>query len=117
VAVKNNMAEAVRDLLAAGADVDLKGYRHDDTPLHMAASWGFANIGLILIEFGANINSRNMQGETPLMYSVDQKKVNMVKLLLKNGANMNLLDQRERTAKSIAVMRNINLEEFAAEIK
>lgn len=110
VAVENDMPEAVKILLKAGANIESKGYRHEDTPLHMAASRGFSDIGIILIEYGAKINSRNMQGETPLMYAVDKKRISMIQLLLKNGANMNLSDQRERTAKSIAAMRGIDLQ-------
>ena len=50
--------------LAAGADVN--AIVDDWTPLHNAAEHGQATIAELLIEKGANVNTRDVDGETPL---------------------------------------------------
>lgn len=50
---------------------DKKGY----TPLHMAARWGNAETIYILLDAGADANTKNSLGKTPLDYVKQNKKL------------------------------------------
>jgi ankyrin repeat protein len=63
-AIKEGDIEAVKQHLAAGADVN--AIVDDWTPLHNAAEYGQTTIAELLIEKGANVNTRYVDGETPL---------------------------------------------------
>jgi ankyrin repeat protein len=57
--------EVVKQHLAAGVDVNAKGYR-GFTPLHYEARNGHKEIAELLIAKGANVNVKDDAGETPL---------------------------------------------------
>ncbi|RFU79501.1 ankyrin repeat [Trichoderma arundinaceum] len=58
----------------------------------------------ILLEFGANVNTTNAMGETPLILAVQQSLgYEITKLLLKYGANPALRDELGLTAKDYAL--------------
>ncbi|KAG8079718.1 hypothetical protein GUJ93_ZPchr0007g6285 [Zizania palustris] len=64
-AIKNGDIKAVKILLSKGVDsnyCDKQGF----TLLHLAALFNQTEIALILMDNGANIQSKNGQGETPL---------------------------------------------------
>ena len=86
-AVENNL-EAVKQLLAAGADVDAKvgGFIRGWTPLHFAARDGYKEIVELLIAEGANVNANNQYGYTPLHLATTKE---VAALLISNGADVN----------------------------
>mmetsp|Transcript_63469 Transcript_63469/g.147921 ORF Transcript_63469/g.147921 Transcript_63469/m.147921 type:complete len:810 (+) Transcript_63469:86-2515(+) len=47
-----------------------------------------------LLQAGANINLRDEEGWTPLMWAVLQKSVDLVELIVRHGANPSLLDEK-----------------------
>ena len=57
--------EAVKEFLAAGADVHAKDYV-GGTPLHGAAFHGHKEIVELLIAKGADVNAKDEDGDTPL---------------------------------------------------
>jgi len=67
-AVRGGDVEAVKDFLAAGADVNAKDSAggHWKTPLHYAAGHGHKEIAELLITKGADVNAKNKKGKTPL---------------------------------------------------
>lgn len=76
--------EAVKQHLAAGADVNAKD---DDTgmnPLHDAAMYGRKEIFELLISEGADVNAKDDAIWTPLHYAGGSKEV--AELLIANGA-------------------------------
>ena len=76
-AEKGNI-EAVKQHLAAGADVNAMGR---GTPLHYAAYGGHKEVAELLIAEGADVNETNGSGETPLDYA----KTETANLLRKHG--------------------------------
>ena len=97
----------VRQLLAAGADVNAAGNPQvSQTPLHLAAAGGYREAVALLLEHGANPNvtahiSRN--GATPLMTAAAQGNSESVSLLLKHKADPNLTDQNGDIALLFAI--------------
>lgn len=85
---------------AQAEDKDNKGA----TALIMAISCtggeGFSasNTVILLLEKGANINAKNTEGETPLMYAALQGKKDVVRFLLNRGADATVKDNNGQTA-------------------
>ncbi len=62
----------------------------------------------ILLQYGAEIDARRGDGQTPLMIACsDNSKEAMVELLLAQGADPTLQDNEGRTARDIAASRNL----------
>ena len=84
-----------------------------NTPLHIAVnSTGalFTNAELairqaiitILVRLKANINATNKDGDTPLAFAAKFSDLNAVEQLLKLGANPNVENNNQKTARNIA---------------
>ncbi len=52
----------------------------------------------ILIDAGADVNSRDAEGQTPLMWAAESNAPEVVQLLLDKGANASLKDEYGKTA-------------------
>ena len=57
------------------------------TPLHVAASWGHANVVRALLEHGADAGARDKDGGTPLHFAALTGQVDAVCALLEHGAD------------------------------
>jgi ankyrin repeat protein len=96
-------AEAVRALLAAGADPDA-----DDAnpfkvrPLHSAVSVGDRDATLALLEAGANPNVHQQGGYTPLHSAAHNDDAELVRLLLEHGADPSLTTDDGQTPADMA---------------
>lgn len=78
----------IMKLIKAGADIDTKCVRYGCTALRVAAVYGRNDIVRELITLGADINTRNKDGLTPL--HID--RITTVDILIKAGANVNIAD-------------------------
>jgi hypothetical protein len=95
-AAKTGNSDGVRRLLAGGADPDLqnrwwneKTQRHvNDLPTAMMAAIQGKHIETVrvLIEGGANLDIRNLNGETALDYAVSSRRLDTITMLLEAGA-------------------------------
>lgn len=75
-----------------GAQLPPKTKQRMTTAFHQAISSGnFAAVGKSLAE-GAEVDTRDERGQTPLRRAVDLGRADLVHLLLTNGANVNLPD-------------------------
>jgi cytohesin len=83
-AAKSGNIEAVKQHLAAGADVNA-GFVFGMTPLHLAAFEGHKEIVELLIAKGADVNGKDDGGMTPLAVAIHFKHPETADLLRKHG--------------------------------
>ena len=83
-AAYNGNIEAVKQHLAAGTDVNVKGGFADGTPLHYAAANGHKEIAELLVAKGADVNAQIMFGQTPVDYAINFKHPETTALLRKH---------------------------------
>ena len=85
IAAESGNLEAVKKHLVAGADVNIPDDRFGMTPLYHAAFWGHTNVIELLIASGADVNTKNRVGSTPLdLIETDSRKESAA-LLRKDG--------------------------------
>ena len=91
--------------------------------LHFALSKALAetmdryNIVELLLDHGANPDSKNRNGETAYIYAVKHNSIEVIRLLAKGGADLNARDEHGRTAMQIALdTENIQLYKVIQEI-
>ncbi len=83
---------AVRNMLEAGCDVDVKS-SWGRTPLHTAAVYNRVKIAQMLIDAGANVDSQdNYDGEGPLHKAAGYNRVKIAQMLIDAGANVDSQD-------------------------
>ena len=95
--VEQDRPDCVKLMLENGVPVDEKTDKDNEilvesTPLHLAAYYGRYESTKVLLEFGADPNSRNVNNMTPLHLAVMRNHVKIVELLMKFNANPNLYD-------------------------
>jgi ankyrin repeat protein len=73
-------------LIQKGARVDLQN-KEGTTPLAIASQIGWLEGAERLLRGRATVDLANNRGETPLILAVQRRDINMVRLLLANGAN------------------------------
>ena len=72
------------------------------TPLMLAAALGQVDMLYLLIDAGARINGRDLQGRTALMWAVAAGQPTLVQALLKAGARIDCADAEGKTALTLA---------------
>ena len=94
--------EAVKQHLAAGVDVN--AIYEGQTPLHLAATYGTPSIANhrkeiveLLIAEGADVNTKDEDGETPLHLAALRGHKEIVELLIAAGADVNATSTPEET--------------------
>jgi ankyrin repeat protein len=113
VAAREGHADAVRLLIAAGADVKAvdnhpetqfrQQFSHGLTPLHLAAMADKPAIALILLDHGADVNAPDQEARlTPLHLAAWAGEAELVKLLLARKADREAKDEMGRTPLMLA---------------
>lgn len=93
VAIRYGDLEAIKKALQ---DVPDQGTR--DRMLAVAARQGSVEAVGALLDAGANIESTDARGRTPLMCAVQADKADVLKALVSRGANVNIADGSDVTA-------------------
>ena len=79
--------------LIIASPLHLVSYRHYDFP---------AKAGKILLEAGANLNGKDLDGYSPLHYAAMNERVGLLKVLLDSGARVNAKDDKGATPLHLA---------------
>jgi len=84
-------------------------------PLSLAASFGLEEVCYILIKAGADVNAKNVVGETALFFAFggDHPNPNVFEALLQNGASVRVADQNGNTPLHFAASYCKNTNIFA----
>ncbi|KAF4147030.1 Ankyrin repeats (many copies) [Phytophthora infestans] len=105
VAAAEGHRDVVRALLRRGADVGVRTHELRSTALHFAAKNGDAEIVAALCECDtAVVDSWNVNADTPLIWACIEGRAEAVKVLLKHGADVNMLNQYGASTLLCAVM-------------
>ena len=72
------------------------------TPLHRASSGGKLEAMRCLLDHGANINARAVDGRTPLHCAIMYSNVQAARFLLERGADVNACDNDGNTPSHLA---------------
>ncbi|NOR44734.1 MAG: hypothetical protein GQ534_04035 [Candidatus Delongbacteria bacterium] len=102
-------------LIKYGASIELKDKLEGNNALLLAATKCSIKKTELLLKLGMDINGINQLNQTPLIkaisneYANENKKLNFVKMLLDNKANLNLRDNDNKTAFIISKERGYNI--------
>jgi ankyrin repeat protein len=116
VELKRDRAEVLKELWERlkndpGSVHDRDSY--GNTPLHWAANWGFLEGVRLLLEYGADINAQNTDGETPLHRALRgsrKEQAETLEFLLEHGADPNIADHGGSTPLFLAGWDNMEAE-------
>ena len=100
-AIANNKMEAAKYLITAGANIKIRDYAGFDA-LIIASEMGNDGLEVIdlLLDKGADINSKDENGWTPIMHTIGvNSSYKTARLLIKRGADLTLKDPA--TSKSL----------------
>ena len=103
----NGRAEEVQQLLAAGADIEVRGGLDASTPLHAAASWGRERVMRLLISKGADFSAADNETFTPLHAAAMEGHEAVVRLLLGKGAEVSRKKKDGWTALHLAASNGL----------
>uniref|UniRef100_T1INI6 SOCS box domain-containing protein n=1 Tax=Strigamia maritima TaxID=126957 RepID=T1INI6_STRMM len=91
LAIHTNAESATKLLLTHGADVNQMSRDHLDRlepPLYTACRLGHESIVQILVQNDADVNKPDWYGQTSLWVAVRERRLDLVQLLLENGAKL-----------------------------
>jgi ankyrin repeat protein len=101
-AVHHNRIEVAAYLLDQGIDVNLPGPVWERVPLAVACDQNHLGLVEMLLDRGAEVNSRDERGSTPLMIAAMRGFPRIVDRLLRSDADPALTDQDGKTALDLA---------------
>jgi len=96
-------------LIRHGAEVNVHSGPIRGTPLHTAARRDNVVVASVLLCAGADIEARDIKGETPLRRALNCRQPGMIGLLLAHGANSDSPDKRGVTPRQVAKKRGLRI--------
>lgn len=101
--VRNNDLTAVKELVEAGANVNMRDDMMGYTPLMLSVFDGHKEMAALLISKGADINQQDTRtGYTPLMHALNSNKVDLAQFLIQQGADFKIKANDGSTALILA---------------
>ncbi len=102
LALHNANTEVTKYLISKGADVNRIGYEECTPIMYEVYMHNIENVE-ILIEMGAKVNyQRQHDGYSSLHWAARKGDIKIIKLLMKNGANINSVNNENQTPKDLA---------------
>ncbi|CAG5088604.1 Similar to RF_0381: Putative ankyrin repeat protein RF_0381 (Rickettsia felis (strain ATCC VR-1525 / URRWXCal2)), partial [Cotesia congregata] len=89
IAARCGHLEIIKFLIEQGLDVNFTESECGSSLLHHAAASSNCKLVKFLLDNNAKINAKNHNGETPLLCAISSEKINIVKLLIARGADIN----------------------------
>ncbi|KAK3757349.1 hypothetical protein RRG08_008737 [Elysia crispata] len=105
-AILSNCAEVARELIHAGADVNMRRLGFDvgaETPLIKSVQMNNIEIADLLINSMCNINARTEEGLAALHFAVAYRRYDICELLLKSRAKVQAKSKNGVTAMTVAI--------------
>lgn len=96
-AVGRGQIECVKLLIKRGADVVNDVWKHNSTPLHVAAMRNDATVMEVLIKAGADINAVKENGTAVIHDAARWMSYEALELLIKEGADVNVRNDEAET--------------------
>jgi ankyrin repeat protein len=96
-----NSAPVLRLLFEYGAkvnEVERNESQSQMSPLQVAAQYGDRDSLQVLLDYGADVNFTNPDGNTPVHSAVEGGQSENLKLLIKQGANINATNKTKKSA-------------------
>lgn len=90
--------DAVRLFLRNGADPNCSHNKVQLTALHLACGGGYKEVCEELIQHSANLEAKDNQGWTALMFCAQEGRLSCLELLIEHGADVNASDLAGRTS-------------------
>lgn len=87
--VIENLLSGLRFCLENGFDANQSDGEFGDSPLHYACMLDYIEVTVVLLQFGADPNSRSEINDTPVHCAIKNGNAEIVDLLLTNGADSN----------------------------
>ncbi len=95
-------------LLNAGLSPDTQHSSSGASALMVAANYGRVETARTLIDFGADLDAQDMQGDTALTRAASFGHTELASTLIEAGANLDVIGQRGRNALMMAVASRNN---------
>ncbi|OUM65155.1 hypothetical protein PIROE2DRAFT_41972, partial [Piromyces sp. E2] len=97
IACKENNVELIKELVEAGANVNISDDNNSDTPLIIMCERENEQMVKYLIEHGAEVNKLNKYGYSALYISCIRENEALVKYLIEKGADLNIKNEFGKT--------------------
>ena len=88
--IKKEDVLGAKTVLDLGADPDLINSRLDYTPIFDAISVGNIDLLRLILSYEINVNHKNSSGNTPLMHAANIIRYDIVYILIKEGARVDI---------------------------
>ena len=110
VAAVEGNPEMCKYLISTGGNVNVAHYSYLSwTPLHVAANNGHASVIDVLIQNGADTETRDSNGDTPLCLAAQNGHTKVCERLIQNGAKIDAQNRKNgRTALHVAAVHGNN---------
>ena len=79
-----------------------------ETPLHIAATFGYQRLSEILLDYGSDIQAKNREGLTPLHIAANKGHASLVRCFINRGADIHAQTPHGWTPLHLAITDNIN---------
>ena len=96
-AAKKGHIKLAKYLIGENFDVNATNEDENASPLHASAQFGKLNIMKFLVNNGAKLDAKDIDGHTPLMMAAKNGYIKIVKFLTEKGADVNLKAKNSET--------------------